>query len=153
VKTCPYCGSNLKPRNKQQYACDFCSMTFAVSEVKENRERLEVRFYDFALEGYIDWTTPELMTLSTFELLCLLKILRKKRNEMYHLLLNFYRAGEQESNKEWKDYEKVAGREYLYITKKGKEGRMRIRTQRQEKKKMGDSIFKEGVKQNILYSK
>jgi len=37
--------------------------------VKENRERLDVRFQEFQLDAYIDKATPEIMLLSTFELL------------------------------------------------------------------------------------
>jgi len=56
------------------------------------------------------------MTLSTFELLYLLKMIRKERNDVYHYLHVFRRAGE-ESN-EFKEAEKELGRDYMYFTKK-----------------------------------
>lgn len=117
MKTCPYCGSNIEKVNQQQYYCDFCSMTLAASIVKENRERLDVRFRDMAFDSHIDKTTPELMVHSTFELLYLLKMIRKERNDMFHHMHVFHRAGE-EGNTEFEEVEKETGRNYMYYTKK-----------------------------------
>jgi hypothetical protein len=117
MKTCPYCGSNIEKVNQQQYYCDFCSMTLAASIVKENRERLDVRFRDMAFDTHIEKTTPELMVFSTFELLYLLKLIRNKRSNMYHHMHVFHRAGEQGANK-FKEMEKETGRDYMYYTKK-----------------------------------
>lgn len=116
MKTCPYCGSNIERMNHQYYYCDFCVMKLDVKIVKENQERLDVRFREFALAAHIDKTTPEIMTLSTFELLYLLKMIRKERTEMYHQMHVFRRAGE-ESN-DFKEVEKESGRNYMYFTKK-----------------------------------
>jgi hypothetical protein len=116
MKTCPYCGSDVEMMNPHQYYCDFCSMTLDASIVKENRERLDVYFRDFCLESDIKKTTPELMTFSTFELLYLLKMIRHERSSMYHHMHVFHRAGE--STEEFKEVEKEAGGEYLYLTKK-----------------------------------
>jgi hypothetical protein len=85
--------------------------------VKENHERLDIRFHEFALTAHIDKTTPEIMTLCTFELLCLLKIIRKERTDMYHHLHVFHRAGEDGSN-DFKEAEMESGRDYMYFTKK-----------------------------------
>jgi hypothetical protein len=85
--------------------------------VKENRERLDIRFREFALDAHIDKTTPEMMTLCTFELLCLLKMIRKERTDMYHHLHVFRRAGEDGSN-DFKEAEVESGRDYMYFTKK-----------------------------------
>src|SRR5437763_13841731 len=85
--------------------------------VKENHERLDVRFREFAFATHINKTTPEIMTLSTFELLCLLKMIRKERNDMYHHMHVFRRAGEDGSN-DFKEAEKKSGRDYMYFTKK-----------------------------------
>ena len=116
MKTCPYCGSKIEKINQDYYYCDFCSMKLDERIVKENHERLDVRFRDFAFASYIDKTTPEIMTLSTFELLYLLKMIRKERNDMYHYMHVFRRAGE-ESN-EFIEAEKESGGDYLYFTKK-----------------------------------
>ncbi|SMQ86877.1 hypothetical protein SAMN05444673_6947 [Bacillus sp. OV166] len=117
MKTCPYCGSKIEKINHEYYYCDFCCMQLDARIVKENHERLDVRFRDFAFASYIDKTTPEIMTLSTFELLYLLKMIRKERNDMYHHMHVFRRASEAGSNN-YKEAEKDSGRDYLYFTKK-----------------------------------
>jgi hypothetical protein len=117
MKTCPYCGSHTERMDYQYYYCDFCCMKIDIKIVKENQERLEVRFRDFALDAYIDRTTPEIMTLSTFELLYLLKMIRKERNDMYHHMHVFRRASDAGSN-DYKEAEKDSGEDYIYFTKK-----------------------------------
>ena len=86
-------------------------------DCKENRERLDVRFRDFVLDAQIDKTTPEIMTLSTFELLYLLKLIRKERSNMYHHMQVYYRAGQAGIN-DLQEAEKENGRDYMYYTKK-----------------------------------
>jgi hypothetical protein len=117
MKTCPYCGSHTERMDHQYYYCDFCCMKIDIRIVKENQERLDVRFRDFALDAYIDRTTPEIMTLSTFELLYLLKMIRKERNDMYHHMHVFRRASDTGSN-DYKEAEKDSGEDYIYFTKK-----------------------------------
>ncbi|MCQ6281109.1 hypothetical protein [Bacillus sp. EB600] len=117
MKTCPYCGTNIERMDRQHYYCDFCCMKLDARIVKENHERLDVRFREFALAAHIDKTTPEIMTLSTFELLCLLKMIRQERNDMYHHMHVFRRAGDAGSN-DFKKVEKESGRDYIYFTKK-----------------------------------
>jgi len=92
-------------------------MNIDIRIVKENYERVDVRFRDFALDAYIDKTTPEIMTFSTFELLYLLKMIRNERNNMYHLMNVFHQAG-KEGITEYIDVEKETGRDYMYYTKK-----------------------------------
>jgi hypothetical protein len=92
-------------------------MKIDIRIVKEKHERLDVRFREFALAAYIDKTTPEIMTLSTFELLYLLKMIRKERNDMYHHMHVFRRASDAGSN-DYKEAEKDSGRDYIYFTKK-----------------------------------
>jgi hypothetical protein len=117
MKTCPYCGSKIERIDQQYYYCNFCSMKLNARIVKENRERLDVRFQEFVLDAYIDKKTPEIMILSTFELLYLLKMLRKERNDMYHHMHVFHRAGIA-GCKDFKEAEKETGRDYMYFTKK-----------------------------------
>ncbi|MBT2699077.1 hypothetical protein J7E79_16940 [Bacillus sp. ISL-40] len=117
MKTCPYCGSKIEKINHEYYYCDFCCMQLDARIVKENHERLDVRFRDFAFASYIHKTTPEIMTLSTFELLYLLKIIRKERNEMYHQMHLFHRVG-KEGITGYNEMEKETGRDYMYYTKK-----------------------------------
>jgi hypothetical protein len=101
MKTCPYCGRNIKKPNRNQYYCDFCCMALDPRMVKENRERLDVRVQDYVFDSQIEKTTPELLTLSTFELLYLLKMIRKERTDTYHRINTFYRAGQHENTDEF----------------------------------------------------
>lgn len=118
VKTCPYCGSNIEKMNNSHYYCEFCSMSLDPMIVKSNRERIDVRATEVALDVHIDKTTPELMTLSTFELLYLLKAIRKERSDMFNQLNTLYKAGKQENTGEFNEYEEIAGKDYMYYTKK-----------------------------------
>ncbi|MED4456147.1 hypothetical protein [Metabacillus fastidiosus] len=117
TKTCPYCGSNLE-KMKDKYYCSFCVMTLAAASVKENRERLEVKINDFTLTAYTDKTTPELMVLSTFELLYLLKEIRQERGSMYSHMNTFRKAGEETETEEFKQIEEETGKQYMHLTKK-----------------------------------
>jgi hypothetical protein len=118
MKTCPYCGSNIENINDHKYYCDFCAMNLDFQSVKENGERLAVRVTEAALDVHIDKTTPEIMILSTYELLYLLKAIRKERSNMYSKMNIFYKAGKQENTDEYREYEKITGNDYMYYTKK-----------------------------------
>jgi hypothetical protein len=85
--------------------------------VKENHERLDVRFREFVLDSQMDKTTPEIMTLSTFELLYLLKMIRKERSDVYHHMSVYHRANQAGIN-DFQEDEKETGRDYMYYTKK-----------------------------------
>ena len=65
----------------------------------------------------MDKTTPEIMILSTFELLYLLKMIRKERSEVYHQISVYHRANQAGINDLQED-EKETGRDYMYYTKK-----------------------------------
>lgn len=88
IITCPYCGSELEPKGEKYY-CDFCVMILGADRVQHNYERITVRVRDFALDVYLDKTTPELMRFSTFELLSLLKYARAERTNIYKLMNTF----------------------------------------------------------------
>ena len=118
MKTCPYCGSNIEKRNNGHYYCEFCCMALDPMIVKSNRERIDVRVTEVALDVHIDKPTPEIMTLSTFELLYLLKAIRKERGDMYSQLNTFYKAGKQGNTDEFNEYEEITGKDYMYYTKK-----------------------------------
>ncbi|WP_173918928.1 hypothetical protein [Halobacillus sp. Marseille-Q1614] len=117
MKTCAYCGTPLKQITKG-YFCDFCDMQLKVSQVKENHERVSVRIREFALESYIHKSTPELMKLSTFELLDLLKKARTERGTMYHQNLVFHKVMDISEDRQYEEYEKVSGEAYTYMTRK-----------------------------------
>ncbi|MEK3807207.1 hypothetical protein MHB63_11755 [Bacillus sp. FSL H8-0547] len=118
IKTCPYCGSKVKKIKERLFYCDFCEMRLAEDLVKENHERLQVRVREFAADHYVSRSTPDLMGLSSFELLQLLKFIRKERSDMYHHLSVFKRAEKQVQTGEFKDMEQESGKEYEYLTRK-----------------------------------
>jgi hypothetical protein len=73
---------------------------------------------EFVADHYIHKNTPELMNFSTYELLYLLKFIRKERRDMYHHMKTFHRAGEQEGTEKYKEMEKETGKDYIYLSKK-----------------------------------
>ncbi|AVI31032.1 hypothetical protein MF621_004211 (plasmid) [Bacillus velezensis] len=85
MKTCPYCGSLVaKEEQAHYYECDFCMIQINVTE--EDGSRRTIPFRETADEEDIFKTTPELMTFHTYELLCLLKLIRQKRSLKYNEL-------------------------------------------------------------------
>lgn len=119
IITCPYCGSELtfviKDKN---YNCDFCIMQLDIDQVQRNYERVSVRVRDYALEVYLEKSTPELMRYSTYELLYLLKYARTERSNIYKLLNTFYKGRIQEKINDYKELEDYSGNEYENITRK-----------------------------------
>lgn len=116
--TCPYCGSLLVEQQEDEYYCGFCVMNIGTHQIQHNHERISVRIRDFALDSYMEKTTPELMRLSTFELLSLLKTIRAERTDMYKYLNVFYRVRTNEDTEDFRDKEEEAGVEYERITRK-----------------------------------
>ncbi|KYG33454.1 hypothetical protein [Priestia endophytica] len=117
--TCPYCGSNLERINEKQYYCEFCVMNVAAEIVQKDGGRLPVRkVTEFVLDAYTHKTTPELMILSTFELLYLLSCLRKERSSMYGLFNTFRKVGEETGEDDFKDSEQESIQEYENVTRK-----------------------------------
>jgi hypothetical protein len=117
MKTCPYCGSNIEVFDSQFYYCDFCCMKLEKSIIKENHERLNIRFRDFVLDSQIAKTTPELMTLSSFELLYLLKAIRSERSNSYNFLHMENKIKDMAPG-QLDDLENFSGDNYTYYTKK-----------------------------------
>ncbi|PFP09211.1 hypothetical protein COJ90_21090 [Priestia megaterium] len=119
MKTCPYCGTKVNKEDHHEYYCEFCVMNIPEHLVQVNGERLTGRsIREFALESDLEKTTPELMLLSNFELLYLLKIARKLRSDMYNNMTIFRKAGEEVGNSEYKSYEDQTGEEYEKLTRK-----------------------------------
>lgn len=107
--TCPYCGSLLVEHQEDKYYCGFCVMTLGAHQIQHNHERISVRIRDFALDSSMEKTTPELMRLSTFELLSLLKTIRAERTDMYKYLNVFYRVRTNEDTEDFREKEEEAG--------------------------------------------
>lgn len=115
--TCPYCGCELA-RHAAMYYCDFCVMQLGPDQIQRNHERLAVRVRDFVPGDYAEKTTPELMILSTYELLCLLKHVRAERTAMYQLMNTFYKARKHQVSDDYRNEEAYSGQEYERITRK-----------------------------------
>lgn len=115
MKTCPYCGSTLE-KSSNKYYCDFCIMNISNDIACENGERLKVRVNDFVIEEHIKKTTPELMLLSSYELLYLLRYVRKERSDFYHNLTLFNKAANETD--EFLEVGKETGEFYVKLTRK-----------------------------------
>lgn len=116
-KTCPYCGTFLNKQGKH-YSCSFCVMALLPEEVQIDHQRLPVRRLTTILDVHLSKTTPELMKLSTFELLGLLKLARKERREMYELLKTFRKINAIDNGAGMKEEELFSGSCYQVITRK-----------------------------------
>lgn len=116
-KTCPYCGTFLDKQGKH-YSCSFCVMALRQDEVQTGHQRLPVRRLTTVLDVHLSKTTPELMKLSTFELLGLLKLARKERREMYELLQTFRQINAADKKAGMKEEEQFSGSCYQAITRK-----------------------------------
>ncbi|MCP1188482.1 hypothetical protein NKR17_05210 [Priestia flexa] len=118
-KTCGYCGSKIEKINEVQYYCDFCTMTLSGSSVKENGERLHIKKLTYEVDpSHLNKTTPELMVLSTIELLHLLTLARSERSQNYSLMNSSWKAQEVSEDEMFKKLESAAGKEYQKATKK-----------------------------------
>ncbi|WP_054636934.1 hypothetical protein [Thalassobacillus sp. C254] len=111
--TCPYCGSRLD----QTFYCDFCVMTIPKEKVQTDHLRENVLVRDFVFREDAEKTTPELQSMTSFELMMLLKLIRKERATAYKLMTHFYRA-RKTGNLEYQNQEEDQGEDYQYWTKK-----------------------------------
>ena len=81
ANTCPYCGTNLKMET-DFFFCDFCDMNLSLNQIQKDGERIQIINREIN-SAYLNMTTPELMTFSTWELILLLREARKKRTSFY----------------------------------------------------------------------
>ncbi|MGD6975741.1 hypothetical protein ACQCU3_09135 [Bacillus altitudinis] len=81
ANTCPYCGTNLKMET-DFFFCDFCDMNLPLDQIQKDGERIQIINREIN-SAYLNMTTPELMTFSTWELILLLREARKKRTSLY----------------------------------------------------------------------
>ncbi|CAI6330176.1 hypothetical protein [Bacillus subtilis] len=104
MKTCPYCGSPVAKENEANYyECDFCMIK--IKDAEEDGSRKTVPFRETADEEDLYKTTPELMTFHTYELLCLLKLIRQKRSQKYNELYKKAATGNTDSQESRDDYQ------------------------------------------------
>lgn len=85
TKTCCYCGGIIKKYGdrKDMFYCDFCDLILNVTSTCVDGQRRTIQIRTSGLDVNYGKTTPELMVLSTFELLNLLKYSRTMRAENY----------------------------------------------------------------------
>ncbi|MDO7285917.1 hypothetical protein Q5W88_21675 [Shouchella clausii] len=114
--TCPYCGTELLDQQVNYY-CSFCEMAIPSASIQYNHEREQI-FNDFdlcqdefMLDLYINKRTEELLQLSTYELLYVLRHLRAQRSEIYKSLHTF-------KNAQVTEYTEEAGKLYEESTKR-----------------------------------
>ncbi|APT51540.1 MULTISPECIES: hypothetical protein [Bacillus] len=77
TNTCPYCGTKLNIET-DFFFCDFCDMNLPLDQIQKDGERIQIINREIN-SAYLNMTTPELMTFSTWELILLLKEARKTR--------------------------------------------------------------------------
>lgn len=92
MKTCGFCASGIT----ENY-CEFCDMVLKDKHITKNGERMnhEKRFKGYPDSSEVYSSTPELMTMETINLLCLLREARKIRAESYKLRLLRHQAEEE----------------------------------------------------------
>jgi uncharacterized membrane protein YvbJ len=82
MKTCPYCGSGVQTHHHHYY-CTFCEMEIDRSEVQENGKRKNLLPQQQPTIEDAKQPTPELMKLTTIELLYLLKLAVQQPVHLY----------------------------------------------------------------------
>jgi hypothetical protein len=117
MKTCPYCGSELRNDCNRVmyepfYICDFCDLEDV--EPSEDGKRI-CRFYRKSIITDYDIKQPLrlLMEYHTYDLLIILGMLREERRGYFNLLSTFKKAGD-----EFKESEEESIKEYEIITRR-----------------------------------
>ncbi|MFT3657311.1 MULTISPECIES: hypothetical protein [Bacillus] len=113
MKTCTYCGSPVVKEKNNQFYCTFCSMF--IRNVQEDGNRIQVSFNEDPSEDDLKKTTPEIMVMSTVDMLFLLKLARKIRSSKYQELSA---ANAAASNPDTSNEVTLARKDYEYFTKK-----------------------------------
>ncbi|MDN4075453.1 hypothetical protein [Fictibacillus terranigra] len=117
MKTCAYCGSQVTYKHSGDCYCSFCEMQLKLEDVQENGQRKNLLPACQPSLSDLNKTTPELMLLSTVELLCLLKFARKERADIYQKRYVFIQAMKQGA-KEFSEAEHYTFIEYERATRK-----------------------------------
>lgn len=117
MKTCAYCGSSVILMDGNDYYCSFCTMKLKYEDVQENGKRKNLLPVSQPSLSDLNKSTPELMCLSTVELLFLLKLARKERSDIYHRRYIFIRAMKEGAD-EFTEAEQYTFSEYEKATRK-----------------------------------
>ncbi|MEH6908245.1 hypothetical protein [Neobacillus drentensis] len=116
MKTCPYCGSGLKSFGHDFY-CGYCELKLCFKDVQENGKRKSFLPDSQPTHDDLKRSTPELMTVTTIELLFLLKFARAERSSIYGQRNVFIKALKT-GNTDFKEGEQYTFGEYEYWTRK-----------------------------------
>lgn len=117
MKTCPYCGSDVRFSDLDFGYCTFCEMKIPYEDIQENGQRKQLLPESQPTLSDLKKSTPELMRLSTVELLFLLKWAREERATIYKQRYTFIRAMKQGAG-EFAEAEQYTFKEYERATRK-----------------------------------
>jgi hypothetical protein len=117
MKTCPYCGSAVSSSDLDFGYCAFCEMKIPFEDIKENGQRKQLLPESQPTLSDLKKSTPELMQLSTVELLFLLKWAREERATIYKQRYSFIRAMKQGAD-EFAEAVQYTFKEYERATRK-----------------------------------
>jgi hypothetical protein len=117
MKTCPYCGSAVSFFDLDFGYCAFCEMNIPYDDIQEHGQRKQLLPESQPALSDLKKTTPELMRLSTVELLFLLKWAREERATIYKQRYTFIRAMKQGAD-EFAEAEQYTFKEYERATRK-----------------------------------
>jgi hypothetical protein len=110
--TCPYCATEVNAGN--DYFCSFCQLEVRPAKDGSRKPQHYQIYFD---EYEVEKPTAELMKLHTFQLLYLLRLVRKERGNSYGSLNTFHKAVNAGAG-EFKDNEQQQGKTYEYWTRK-----------------------------------
>lgn len=116
MKTCPYCGSGVETAGIYFY-CAFCDLHLCVKDVQENGKRKNLLPESQPSYNDLKRSTPKLMTMTTIELLFLLKFTRAERSSIYGQRNVFIKAMKTGEN-DFTEGERHTYGEYEYWTRK-----------------------------------
>ncbi|MCQ6268611.1 hypothetical protein M1K46_23835 [Fictibacillus sp. WQ 8-8] len=117
MKTCAYCGSPVTCQQPKEWYCSFCEMQLKTEDIQENGQRKNLLPASQPSLSDLAKSTPELMQLSTVELLFLLKFARKERADIYQQRYVFIRALKEGAD-EFSEAEQYTFLEYERTTRK-----------------------------------
>lgn len=118
MKTCPYCGSEVVAVEiGNLYDCYFCEMEITEVELQADSNRKPIPFREIVSIEEVYQSTVEFFNYHTYELLCLLRLIRKERTGIYNNMNVFYKA-RLEGSKEFEEVEKEQAAEYQLYTRK-----------------------------------
>lgn len=113
METCPYCGSNIEKIASDSFYCNVCDMKPHFTDVTDDAKRKVKNFKAVRLEDHLYKTTPELMLLQTYELIYLLRLIRKQRSEIYKKMSEFYKENSSQYSAIGDSYEFVSRKAFI----------------------------------------